>query len=434
MIQSVFYNYNYAIILTDDGKVYSWGKNTEGQLGLGHTNNENTPKLIQFPNNVKIKYISSTTSNSIAIDEEGDLYVWGNNKYKQLGVPDEDIILEPKKLSVYCSLKEKEIKFKKVYCSTRSSIAISEHDLLYACGCNEFGQFGINHNELPKFSYTHLPSYVKVKSIQFLDKHSMVIGEDNQLYACGTNDYDRMGLKRRCGTCTIRRVSLPEETNVVSASSCEYNSIALTDKGELYSFGENFDGQLGTGDKEKHKIPVKISLPNNIKAKFISTGYNNSMAIGEDGFLYFWGTFRIRKLENRTEYSEMLSPKKITFPNDAKPISLSKKEMSVEQYTSEVTLIVCDDGNLYIIESMPYLSICGDFFLPLDITKDNENYIAKRVDILNEVKMKSIFANKNSLLITTENGDVYTLGDNKYGELGTGNEEKQLIPMKINLP
>lgn len=434
MIKSVFYNYNYAIVLTDKGEVYSWGKNNYGQLGLGHTNNENKPKLIQFPNNAKIKYVSSTHANSMAIDEEGNLYVWGHNGFEQLGITNEDNILEPRKVSIYCNIKEREVKIKKVFCSTMSSMLITEDNLLYACGYNHFGQLGINYFQLSKFSYIPLPNYIKTKSIQFLDRHSMVIGKDNQLYACGTNDYDQMGLKRRCGTYITRRVSLPEETNVVSVSSCEYNSIILTDKGELYSCGENFNGQLGTGDKEKHKIPIKISLPNNIKAAFILSGHNNSMAIGEDGFLYAWGTFRIRKLYNVMEYLEILNPKKIALPNNSKPICISRKVMRVNEYACEVTLIVCDDGSLYAIESTPYTSLCGDFFLPLDITKDNENYLPKRINILEGVQIKSIYPNSNSILIMTEDNSLYTLGENKYGELGISNEEKQLIPMKIELP
>lgn len=432
MIKSVFYNYNYAIVLTDKGEVYSWGKNLHGELGLGHTENENKPKLVQFPNNAKIKCISSTSTNSMAIDEDGNLYVWGSNECNQLGVANETCILEPRKITIYCNIKEKELKVKKIFCSLIGSMIITEDDTLYACGWNEYFSMGINYEYISKLSWIPLPNYVGAKSIEFLEEYSMVIGVDGELYSCGSNKHHQMGLKRGKKETFFKKVCLPEDIKVVSVSSTDYNSIALTDKGELYSWGKNFNGQLGTGDEKNYKIPVKISLPNDIKATFVLAGEENSIAIGEDGNLYAWGIFKNRKLENVEEDFETLHPKIITFPNNTKPICISKRNIHVDEYSSEVTFIVCDDGNLYAIESLSYYG--ENFFLPYDITKDNENYLPKRINILNGIKIKSVFTNKNSILIVTEDDTLYTLGQNKYGELGISNEEKQLIPMKIELP
>lgn len=433
MIKSIFYNYNYAIILTDDGKVYSWGKNNQGQLGLGHTKNENKPKLIQFPNNAKIKCVSSTSSSSMAIDEEGNLYVWGSNEFCQLGIPDDNNILEPRKVTIYCNTKKKELKVKKVFCSIIGSMVITEDDKLYSCGWNDFYSLGVDNFELCNLSIISLPNDVGVKSIEFLDRHSFVIGVDGSVYSCGLNEYYQLGLEKGYEVFFFKRVCLPEKSKVIKVSSTDYNVIALTDNGELYSWGKNTNGQLGTGDKEDNKIPIKISLPNGIKAKDVLTTKNNSFSIGEDGNLYAWGKFKHRELKGEKDIEE-LHPKLISFPNGVKPICINGISISIDNYFGYIQFIVCDDGNLYAIEYSYYND--REFFLPLDITKDNEDYLPKRVNILNEINIKSIFANKSSILIVSEDDTLYALGDNKDGQLGIGSEkEKEKTRfIKIELP
>ena len=72
----------YAI--TEDGKLYSWGNNISGQVGNGTTNNQTTPYLVEISGKIK-DVVSSCDETVFAITEDGKLYSWGKNNHGQIG-------------------------------------------------------------------------------------------------------------------------------------------------------------------------------------------------------------------------------------------------------------------------------------------------------------------------------------------------------------
>lgn len=80
----------HTLVLTEGGKVYSFGRNNNGQLGLNNTgdsNNKNTPTLIpqsRFGNNAIIS-IAAGDSHSMAMDHKFNVYTWGYNGQGRLG-------------------------------------------------------------------------------------------------------------------------------------------------------------------------------------------------------------------------------------------------------------------------------------------------------------------------------------------------------------
>ncbi|MBO5413506.1 MAG: hypothetical protein J6A29_04350, partial [Clostridia bacterium] len=81
---------SYTVALDSTGKVWTWGGNWYGNLGDGTTNGRNTPICISdiednSLNGVKIKQISSGGNHTVAVDENGKVWAWGDNGYGQLG-------------------------------------------------------------------------------------------------------------------------------------------------------------------------------------------------------------------------------------------------------------------------------------------------------------------------------------------------------------
>lgn len=74
---------DFCIGLTSEGNVYSWGKNSAGQLGLGNKNNVYTPTKITALSNVKS--IGAGYNHAMAIKEDGTLWTWGYSSDGQLG-------------------------------------------------------------------------------------------------------------------------------------------------------------------------------------------------------------------------------------------------------------------------------------------------------------------------------------------------------------
>ena len=72
-----------TITLSNDGTLYSFGKNREGQLGLGHNNDVSLPTPIS--NLPQISLISCGARFTVCVDHEGFMWSFGENKYGQLG-------------------------------------------------------------------------------------------------------------------------------------------------------------------------------------------------------------------------------------------------------------------------------------------------------------------------------------------------------------
>ena len=99
-IQSIYGRYHYTLALMEDGSLYTWGYNVYGELGLGHNTNQNTPQLISpdhFENKI-IQSIHTGNSNNLTLMNDGSLYSWGCNGQGQLGLGHYDHQNTPQKI------------------------------------------------------------------------------------------------------------------------------------------------------------------------------------------------------------------------------------------------------------------------------------------------------------------------------------------------
>ena len=79
----------HVVALTKSGTVYTWGSNDEGQMGIGEKSFEakGEPTLIDFNiGSKKIIKVDASASVSFAIDEDYNMYAWGDNDLGTLGV------------------------------------------------------------------------------------------------------------------------------------------------------------------------------------------------------------------------------------------------------------------------------------------------------------------------------------------------------------
>ncbi|MCD8157816.1 MAG: hypothetical protein LUD77_02665, partial [Clostridiales bacterium] len=88
--------------------------------------------------------------------------------------------------------------------------------------------------------------------------------------------------------------------NVTAISAGGMHSMALTADGNLYTWGGNYAGQLGTGNHTDLSIPKKVKS----LVIAISAGDHHSMAVTENGNLYVWGANEAGQIGNGTQGSD----------------------------------------------------------------------------------------------------------------------------------
>ncbi|NLI74764.1 MAG: regulator, partial [Euryarchaeota archaeon] len=74
----------HSIALKSDGTVWAWGRNSNGQLGIGNTTNRHSP--VQVPGLTDVTAITAGYYHSIALKSDGTVWAWGLNNYGQLGI------------------------------------------------------------------------------------------------------------------------------------------------------------------------------------------------------------------------------------------------------------------------------------------------------------------------------------------------------------
>ncbi|KAK7604748.1 hypothetical protein V9T40_005934 [Parthenolecanium corni] len=78
----------FSVVILEGGKVCSWGFNHRGQLGINSKDvHSSVPVLVSALNNVVIEKITCGVSHVLALSKKHELYGWGNNSMSELGIP-----------------------------------------------------------------------------------------------------------------------------------------------------------------------------------------------------------------------------------------------------------------------------------------------------------------------------------------------------------
>jgi len=181
-------------------------------------------------------------------------------------------------------------KFKSIIPTTNgdNTFGITESGDLYGWGRNYYGNLG-DGTTVNKHTPTLIMSGTKFKSISFAgtpSRSSFAITESGDLYTWGDNYAGQLGDGTTVNKHTPQNI-MPG-TKFKSIASDGSNSFGITQTGDLYVWGANWGGQLGDGTFTQTTIPKQIM--NGIKIKEIIISSNCSFVLTETGDLYAWGS------------------------------------------------------------------------------------------------------------------------------------------------
>ena len=96
IVKEVWWGNEHSLAVTTEGNVFAWGNNTNKQLGIGY----NSPKTVSLPTRVyniqNVIAVSCGYEHSMAISDQGDLYSWGHGEGGLLGHGELDDEATPK--------------------------------------------------------------------------------------------------------------------------------------------------------------------------------------------------------------------------------------------------------------------------------------------------------------------------------------------------
>ncbi|XP_026702159.1 X-linked retinitis pigmentosa GTPase regulator [Athene cunicularia] len=236
---------NHTLVYTEKGNVYAAGGNSEGQLGLGDTEERTTFHLIRFfTNQHKIKQLAAGSYTSAAVTEDGQLFVWGDNSEGQIGLADETYVSVPCEVDVGKPVSS-------VSCGYYHSALITGDGELYTFGEPENGKLGLLPEQLKN---NRVPQPVlgimeKVNKVACGGEHTVVLTETD-VYTFGLGQYGQLGH----GT-FIFETSVPKSVKhlrrhkICNITCGENHTAVIAENGLMFTFGDGRHGKLGLGEE-----------------------------------------------------------------------------------------------------------------------------------------------------------------------------------------
>ena len=159
------------LALGSDGKLYAWGSNSVGQLGNGTSLGSNIPVVVSLPSGITPTAIAAGDDYNMAIGNDGQLYTWGYNQFGELGDGTTTQRTTPVTVTLGSGITPTAIS-----AGSYHSMAIGNDGKLYMWGYNTQGELGDGttiNSSIPVV--TSLPSGATPIAIAAVGFHSLAI-------------------------------------------------------------------------------------------------------------------------------------------------------------------------------------------------------------------------------------------------------------------
>ncbi len=314
----------FTMALKDDGTVWTWGDNYSGQLGIGHrygysdlarqvVNSDGAPLE-------GIITISMGWNHALALDRDGRVWAWGENGTGQLGLGD----IEDRSSAVPVSALSAEQIISISASGGLHSTALTADGRVYVWGHGGFGQLGLGEPSC-EHPYDHrypcpypLPVQVQVLSnivsVENGAWFTLAIDSTGHVWGWGNSAAGQTGdgVTRSAGNYSVLTpVQSPYLENIVAVSAGRHYALAIDRDGKAYSWGRNHLGQLGDGTTTLNRIPKAVLALDGKRIKDISAGVHSVVAFDNTGVIYTWGLNDVSQLGRDTSplhYSNVPTP------------------------------------------------------------------------------------------------------------------------------
>lgn len=323
-----------------DGKLWIWGKGDGGRLGLGHEDSVSVPTLNTFLESNAIQSIALGGLHSIALDSRGHVFSWGYGGFGALGHSVYHRELLPRMVKGTWS---EEICH--IATAGTHTAAVTKSGEVYTWGRDEGdGRLGLGPGRGPdQAGGLSIPTKVKaltlpVAAVTCGGFFTMALTEEGQLWNWGDSNYE-LGRGDKVGGWRPQPIPTLKDVQIIQVASGGYHSLALTDKGEVLSWGHGGQGQLGHSSIQNQKVPLRIEVLANEKVTYIACGGSSSAAITEDGKLYMWGNAKDSQLGIPGLHEVQSTPLQVQFLTDDDG-SMVQKVLSVAIGASHALCLV----------------------------------------------------------------------------------------------
>tara|TARA_B110000967_G_C18897995_1_gene572222 strand:+ start:721 stop:5196 length:4476 start_codon:yes stop_codon:yes gene_type:complete len=409
-------------IKSEDKSLWGWGRDQDGQLGIGENPNAiypdhvdyRTPQLLN--NSTTWKTVSAGSFHGNAIDAEGKLWGWGygdNTNYCMSGF--NSIKYTPTQVGT-------ESDWDVVSCGIRNTYLIKDDGTLWVMGKDFYGSSGLGENSTVE-GIVQIGNDSDWSNISSYLYSAIAVKNNGQLYVWGYNDSGQLGFNPDTTSRVFSPTQIPgtENINFLYADIGRKHGLASDIDGNFYGWGENLSGQLGNGEIATYE-EFQLIDTGEIKVSQVSAAGRTSGFITEGGSMRMFGSNDTGQLG----YGEDA----ITNQNTPIVVNLGTEleEATITKYNSSSIAqgVLTDDGQLWVWGDNEY----GRLGLG-HADRVEENYYPNRIGEENDIWTD--FSHSGQNLYAVKNNKLYGAGQNDNYNMGLGllNRESQLSMTEI---
>ena len=279
------------------------------------------------------------------------------------------------------------------------------HTPVLVWGYNNSGGLGLQH-----VARVYQPARVGlpagVTAVQGGGEFTVARTSAGELYACGGNSYGQLGDGGAQTQLSWAPVRMPAGTFVTDVQAGVDHVLALTARGEVYAWGRNHRGQVGTGLPEHQLTPARV-IEGGVAS--LGAGRGTSAAVTTDGQLLTWG-------RNSSGQTGLGAPTDVTTPTASLLTGGIKAAAADLGY--QHTVVLTTTGALLEFGAAPQGRP-----LPGPVAVDQARG-----------QVRAIRAGSSFTLVLTSRGQLLAWGANDAGQLGLGDQANRDAPTLVTFP